>query len=252
MLRSQDAPSPFCLHATATPTSIDPSSSKRICGYDSPLAFAGSPTEKATTIASSPLPGSSAADLQTVEKIVERLLPKALLSVLPTVLQNCTAVPSPSPSPSPSLLSGASYNPNQPTNLGTTIRNLFKSTLTTRANEFVENICTNELAHATGLRANADSEFLEDMNNHKLEVAIIKDDCLDDLRREMDHLREEKLEEFKEDLDAMVESAEVNVREVSEAKNRAEMWASAERAVLAMGRTEPACQESRRAKSLPP
>jgi hypothetical protein len=169
--------------------------------------LAASPNEKGSTVASSPKPPPSpiiAALAPNIQKAVKEavydavaeLLPSTLKALLPELL---IAGRSPSPSPSPSASSKTSTPP------------LLKlSSLGLLLGEYVASDVKRELktifettaSHAANLRDVADIEFVEVLDECRLEVEIAKNDCVNDLGR----VTEEMLEEFKANCEAEMET----------------------------------------------
>jgi hypothetical protein len=164
--------------------------------------LATSPKEKGSTVASSPklLPSPTIAALapdiqkavkEAVYDAVAELLPGALKALLPELL---TAGRSPSPSPSSSPSPSASSKTSTPPLLKLSSLGPFRSDYMARGvKRKLETIFESTASHAAYLRDEADTEFVEGLEEYKLDVTIAKEDCVNDLSR----VTEKMLEEFK-------------------------------------------------------
>jgi F0F1-type ATP synthase membrane subunit b/b' len=81
---------------------------------------------------------------------------------------------------------------------------LILSHLTDYADELAEQVTTDTLEHATSLRDTADAELQEQLDDHRLEFAVLKEDGLMEMRR----LCDAKLQELDERTTELVESVE--------------------------------------------
>ena len=151
----------------------------------SPEPFPGSPTEKATTIATtspkSPLsPIPDAHDYhEHVRNALQTLLPETLREVLPGVLCHLLV-----PQPSPSLQSGSTPIP--------PLYNLVSPDMVARANEQLQAAHDETVEHIAQLRDTAETEFCNDLENFKWDISVARDDGVTELKRIMDH----RLDEF--------------------------------------------------------
>jgi hypothetical protein len=175
--------------------------------------LATSPNEKGSTVASSPKHPPSptlAALAPDIQKAVKEAVYGAVAELLPSLeallpgLLTTRRSPSPSPSPSPSASSKTSTPP------------LLKlSSLGLLLSEYVAGGVKRELktifettaSHAAYLRDVADTEFVEVLDEYRLDVNMAKDDCVNDLGL----VAEEKLEEFKANCEAEMETLGANV-----------------------------------------
>lgn len=214
-----EVPPSYTATSVKRPRSSTPgcSSPKRVL-----LDLALSPTEKAsTTSTSSPKPPSSptayAPDLQAaITSAVETLLPAALQNTLPDLLPRLFTIPptSPSSSPSPSASPPPPSNPNSSSKSNpppdpdaspiSSLRTLIAAHLTAHADAHLQRIFTHTLSHATYLRNTADIEFLEILDEQKLDITMLKDDSI----AELDRACTEKLEELREQAAEVVEELE--------------------------------------------
>lgn len=159
-----------------------------------------SPTDKATTTTASPsprVPLSSPSvgplDLHDiVESAVAKLLPGVVQTALPDILTRVLAVPTTSSQPT------SSSNPISP------FHKLILTHLTDHAQELAKQVTTDTLEHATDLRNTADIELQEQLEDHRLEFAVLKEDGL----MEMHRLCDAKLEELDERTTQLIESVE--------------------------------------------
>jgi len=189
-------------HVAAATTTPEPRSPKRIL-LSPPPFLAPSPTEKATSTSSptSKLPTSplgAAPDFQeAVQNAVEALLPGMLQAALTELLPRFFTTPSPTPSPTQSRTT-------KPRTPSFALRALINRRITTHTASHIQRLQTDALDHAAYLRSAADVDFHEELDAHKLDVAIVKDDGVAELERAVD----ERLEMLREGAREIVEGVE--------------------------------------------
>lgn len=190
-----------------------------------------SPTEKATTTTASPsprprrLPDTLTPNVQeAVNDALAVALPSALQAILPNMLAGLLAAPPPSFSSSPShSKSLAQHTPLAP------LHHLVRAHLTAHADSLAQQMTADLLEHASELRNITDVDLKEDLDDHRVDVAMLKEDGLRDIDRAFD----EKLDAFRENAEAIVESVEEETKAVfDEARERLEGWVEGERVKL--------------------
>jgi hypothetical protein len=129
---------------------------------------------------------------EIVESAVAKLLPSVVQTALPDVLTRVLAVPTTSSQPT------SSPNPISP------LHKLILTHLTDHAQELAKQVTTDTLEHATDLRNTADIELQEQLEDHRLEFAVLKEDGL----MEMHRLCDAKLEELDVRTTQLIESVE--------------------------------------------
>jgi hypothetical protein len=186
--------------------------------------FIQSPTEKATTIPSTPSPRPArlsppaiAPDFhEAVRNAVESLLPDALQTILPQVLPDIFArtfvvPPSVSSSPSSSQLQHSSFRSvKAKADPASTFHALMRNHIATATTSHLHSLETSTLEHAAYLRAAADAEFAEELADNRLDVAIAKEDAI----TEIEHTIDEKLAEMRANANEIVELCEEKAEEV--------------------------------------
>ncbi|KAF2437690.1 hypothetical protein P171DRAFT_179969 [Karstenula rhodostoma CBS 690.94] len=168
----------------------------------------GSPTEKATTIAPSSPPVDPLDPLQAAtEAAMAKLLPSALRDVLPEVLSDVlpgilkhmftvpTSTPPPQATPPP--------NPMSP------LHRAIRAQLNDCAEKVAEQIAVDNYAHALEVRETADLVLEEHLEEHRLELAVVKEDGLMEIHRVYDT----KLEQLEERTRELVETVELETSE---------------------------------------
>jgi hypothetical protein len=166
-----------------------------------------SPTEKDSIAALGPQSPYSPTSLtpqlqQAVHDAVSQFVPSVLEAVLPTLL----TIPSSSSQSSPSWSSKPSPQLAL-TTLGTILSEHVKRSLEQK----LESICDDTLSHASYLRDIADTEFLEEVAEGRIDLVMAKEDCV----TELDRVSTEKLDVFREECE--VEEKEVGDRIVDKA-----------------------------------
>ncbi|KAF2451157.1 hypothetical protein P171DRAFT_37 [Karstenula rhodostoma CBS 690.94] len=207
----------------------------------------GSPTEKGTsTEPDSPIPRRQLLPYTNVpdpdeatKATLEALLPDALDKIMPNVLARAFAVPR--PSTSDPLATGSicslinariasdvkSYL--QPLHTKAieeactnTVRQMSAEFITRISAEKLKEVLRSTLDNAFDLRADADYQFFAELDEHKLDMTIAKDEGLEEIRRELDNQRE----------DVLATAAEVVVQSGADLQKQAdEAWNSAKRAL---------------------
>lgn len=181
---------------------------KRVLLEPGPEIPQPSPTEKATTVTAtlsprllSSSPPAGPFDLQNaVERVVAKQLPAAVQAALPGILMRLLAIP-----PSTSLSGPHPISP---------LHQLILKHLTDHADELAKQVTIDTLDHATGLRDTVDAELQEQLDDHRLEYTVIKEEGVMEMRRLCDaHLQE--MEEKADDLEAyaaeLVQSVEEDI-----------------------------------------
>ncbi|KAK7179217.1 hypothetical protein DPSP01_011766 [Paraphaeosphaeria sporulosa] len=191
----------------------------------------GSPTEKATTTTASPsprLPLSSPPPPHhvnaAIEAAVARLLPDALNAVLPGMLTRLLAVPtqpSRAPASSPAHEPPPTYAPKPPKHSPPRTANksppppvdaspphplaplhaLLATHLHEHATALASELTSESHAHVLYLRDAADVDMQEQLEEQRVEFAVLREDALMDVRRVCDV----GLEELREKADALVD-----------------------------------------------
>ena len=193
-----------------------------------------SPTEKATTTTASPsprphrLPDNATPNIQeAVNDALVTALPSALQAILPNILAGLLAAPPPSFSSSTSPFKPlVQHTPLAP------FHHLVRTHLTAHADSLAQQITNDLLEHASELRNMTDVDLKEDLDDHRVDVAMLKEDGLRDIDRAFD----EKLDAFRENAEAIVESVEEETKAVfDEARERLEGWVEGERDKLRRG-----------------
>lgn len=124
--------------------------------------------------------------------MVAEQLPDALNTVLPDMLVRMLRVRT---SPLPSQAIPSTLDPMS------AIHRLVTDHMTTHADEIAKQVTSETLEHARGLRDEADVDFEERLQDHRLEIAILKEDLI----LEMQIFGDEKLEQFKENITKLLE-----------------------------------------------
>ncbi|KAF2818445.1 hypothetical protein CC86DRAFT_157593 [Ophiobolus disseminans] len=181
------------------PTSPSSSSSspirKRVL-FSPPVPYPISPTEKDSTAPPSFQPPCSSPTLtpnlqDAVHAAVSKLLPSVLEALLPTLFTT--------PSSPSSPMSSQTSNPSPPPPPSLSALGTMLSEHAARRLELkIENICDNMLAHASYQRDTADTEFLEALEDKRLDLIMAKEDCV----AELDRVVTDKLHMFREDCTA--------------------------------------------------
>jgi hypothetical protein len=232
-----EAPPSYAADASnKRPRQVDSSpgspSHKRVLISTEPLSstppFIQSPTEKATTIPSTPSPRPArssppaiAPDFhEAVRNAVESLLPDALQTILPQVLPQVlpdilarmfVVPPSILSSPSSSQLQHSSFRSVEANaDPASTFHALMRNHIATATTSHLHSLETSTLEHAAYLRAAADAEFAEELADNRLDVAIAKEDAI----KEIEHTIDEKLAEMRANANEIVESCEEKAEEV--------------------------------------
>ena len=140
---------------------------------------------------------------EAIKNVVETLLPDALQALLPDMLPRLFAIPPSSPS-----LSQPSANPN--TNSISPLRALINAHVAAHTKAQLQKFHTETVDHVAYLRDAADVEFLEELDEHRLDVTLVKDDGIAELNRILDN----KLVEFRERAVEITESVEEHAEKV--------------------------------------
>jgi hypothetical protein len=169
----------------------------------------GSPLEKATASPSCPsisLEASAALAFQNainraveaqLPAVVEGMLPGILKSILPDIIHTSLA-PQRSPSLSPPPATALPPRP-----VSSSLGNLITDRLTELAKHHLTTIFDEANDQAYSLRNHADGEFEDVIADHKINVDIIKEDCI----RELGEVVDDKLCKFREQTEDIVETA---------------------------------------------
>lgn len=150
-----------------------------------------SPTEKATPTPQKPLslpPGIPVEIQDAVDNAVERLLPDALRSVLSDMLTELLPISRLSPSPQKT---SSSRNPMTP------LHQLIVSHLTAHADEVAHQLSLN-------VHDNAAVELQEQLDDHRLEMEVVKEDGL----AEMNRFCDAKLQQLDDHSNVLIQSVE--------------------------------------------
>ncbi|KAL5373010.1 hypothetical protein DPSP01_013054 [Paraphaeosphaeria sporulosa] len=165
----------------------------------------GSPTEKATTDPSSPpappdpLQAAETAMAKLLPSALRDVLPEILADVLPGILTNMFAAPTPTPS-----LAHPSTPPPGPPNPLSPLHRVIRARLHSTAATVAEQISAESYAHALEARDHADLALDEQLEDQRLEFAMLKEDQLMEMRR----LCDERLEDMEGRCADMVASVE--------------------------------------------
>ncbi|KAF2444152.1 hypothetical protein P171DRAFT_485615 [Karstenula rhodostoma CBS 690.94] len=233
----------------------------------------GSPTEKATTTTASPsprlLPSSppptGCYDIYAaIEATIAKLLPEALNAVLPDMLTRLLAVPTQSPAkeaasppptyapqpppPHPSANTPPSPPPPHPL---APLHALLAAHLKTHADALAAEMTSETHAHVLYLRDVTDVEMQEQLEEQRVEFAVLREDALMEVHR----LCDAKLEELRERADALVEVVGEEVEKVCfAAREKLEQRTGLIKGLLQAGRSRPGSpvEGARRARSVPP
>jgi hypothetical protein len=160
-----------------------------------------SPTEKATTTTATPSPRlfpssplGGTFDIQgEVERAVAKLLPNVVLAALADMLTGQLAVPTSSPSPRVTPA---------PPNLMSSLNRLISTQLTTHADKVTQEV--------TDICDTAEAEVGEQLEEHRLEFTVLKEDGL----FEINELCDAKLQGLSDHIAELVESARTDIENV--------------------------------------
>ncbi|KAL5113148.1 hypothetical protein ACEQ8H_008987 [Pleosporales sp. CAS-2024a] len=162
-----------------------------------PEHWPSSPTEKDSIAALCPQsPYSHTTLTPNTRQAVHDVVSECVQSVLETVLPALLAAPL-SPSPLPPSQSSKPSPQLALTTLGTILGDHIKRSLERK----LESICADALSDASYIRDVADTEFLEEIADRRLELLMAKDDCV----TELDCVTAEKLDEFREECEVDLE-----------------------------------------------
>jgi hypothetical protein len=138
-----------------------------------PGYYPTSPTEKdSTATPSSQRPYQSATFASNLQDIVYDAVSKLLLSVLEALLLPLLTARS---SPSPSASSQTSHPPPPPPLLA--LNTILSEHTTRRLEQKLSGICAGMLSDASYLHNTADTEFLEELEDKRLDLVMAKEDC---------------------------------------------------------------------------
>jgi hypothetical protein len=129
--------------------------------------------------------------------VVEGMLPGILKSILPDIIHTSLA-PQRSPSLSPPPATALPPRP-----VSSSLGNLITDRLTELAKHHLTTIFDEANDQAYSLRNHADGEFEDVIADHKINVDIIKEDCI----RELGEVVDDKLCKFREQTEDIVETA---------------------------------------------